>query len=398
MERYFMSKAVTQKLHVTFQQVKQIKKRQLLSIIVLLSSMLLTSCSGDNTEISDPAGNAGDSGSIAGAGNVGDNGSGSGDDSGSNATTDNSFIIGALVKIEDAVNYQDTDIVALLDKVRGSVGKISSGSKVIWSRKNDAGLGLYISANHVIGIDSWPTYDEGYIDISINRAGGFNNSHLVNASGDFDLLNELIADFPLYHPSIPTNIINTTILPENDFYLGVIDNQRMINDGLDFIFYPDTIQTNTPLTMYDPQNRTLSEQTWAEAVDGEQIMVVGYPQDAVNYPNGAVSIGHVFTDNDALEMIDLLFQHGDEEGSIPYNAEVEFLVDARAIGGMSGGGVFNAEGQLLGVLVRGTEINDQAIVRVVRVGYIKATFERFYHTLFQDEQDYLKQFIGLELE
>jgi hypothetical protein len=34
----------------------------------------------------------------------------------------------------------------------------------------------------------------------------------------------------------------------------------------------------------------------------------------------------------------------------------------------------------------------------VRVSYIKATFERFYQTLFQDEQDYLKQFIGSELE
>jgi hypothetical protein len=172
----------------------------------------------------------------------------------------------------------------------------------------------------------------------------------------------------------------------------------MINDGLDFIFYPEIIQTNTPLTMYDPQNRTLSEKTWAEAVDGEQIMVVGYPQNMENYPNGAVSIGNIFTDSDAVEMVNLLFQHGDEEGDIPYNAEVEFLVDARVVGGMSGGGVFNAEGQLLGIMVRGTEINDQPIVRVVRVSYIKATFERFYQTLFQDEQDYLKQFIGSELE
>jgi hypothetical protein len=387
MERYFMYRTFTQRLSFIPQQAKQIKKLAFpLIIIALLSSMLLSSCSGDSTEVNVPVGN------------TGDNVSGGDPDPGSKIKTDNSFITGTLVKIEEAVNYQDHDIVALLNKVRGSVGKFRSGSKVIWSRKNDTGLGLYLSANHVVGIDSWPTYDEAYVDLTIDRTGIFNNSHLLNASGDLNLLNELIADFPLYHPSIPTNIINTTILPENDFYLGVIDNQRMINDGLDFIFYPEIIQTNTPLTMYDPQNRTLSEKTWAEAVDGEQIMVVGYPQNMENYPNGAVSIGNIFTDSDAVEMVNLLFQHGDEEGDIPYNAEVEFLVDARVVGGMSGGGVFNAEGQLLGIMVRGTEINDQPIVRVVRVSYIKATFERFYQTLFQDEQDYLKQFIGSELE
>jgi hypothetical protein len=369
-----------------FKKFNQIKNVKLFSIlVVLLCSMLLTSCSSDSDEASGNTGNTGDTGKT-GTGNTGGT---SGADS---------FITGTLVRIEDAVNYNDDTLVALLEKVRGSVGKFRSGSKVIWSRKNDAGLGLYISANHVVGIDSWPTYDEAYVDLTIDRTGIFNNSHLLNVSGDFNLVNELIADFPLYHPSIPTNIINTTILPENDFYLGVIDNQRMINNGLDFIFYPEIIQTNTPLTMYDPQNRTLSEKTWAEAVDGEQIMVVGYPQNMDNYPNGAVSIGNVFTDSDAVEMINLLFQHGDEEGDIPYNAEVEFLVDARAVGGMSGGGVFNAKGQLLGVMVRGTVLNEQPIVRVVRVKYIKDTFKLFFNGLFQDEQDYLRGFVGLELD
>lgn len=153
-----------------------------------------------------------------------------------------------------------------------------------------------------------------------------------------------------------------------------------------------------PLTMYDPDNRTLSEKTWAEAIYGELVMAVGYPQNTENHPYGAVSIGNVFTDAEAVTAIELLAQQGDEEGGIAYNPEVEFFINAKSVVGMSGGGVFNDSGQLLGIMVRGTSLNEQHMVRVVRVSYIKATVQQFYNSLYPDEQEYLKAFIGSELD
>jgi hypothetical protein len=371
-----------------FKKLNQIRNIKLFStLVVLLCSILLTSCSSDSNE-------------AAGTKGIGNTGTGTGTGKGNTGGTSgvDSFITGTLVRIEDAVKYNDETLVALLDKVRGSVGKFRSGSKVIWSRKNDAGLGLYISANHVYGIDSWPAYDEGYIDLTTESNGIFLSSHIVNKKGEFDLTQEYIADFSLYHPYIPPNTTNTNILPANDFYLGVVDNQRLINANYGIASYPDFIQTTAPLEMYDPLNRAISDKTWSEAIDGEKIIAVGYPQDTANYPYGAVSIGNVFTDLQADEAIELLFQNGDEEGGIPYNAEVEFIVDAKSVVGMSGGGVFNAKGQLLGVMVRGTVLNEQPILRVVRVKYIKDTFKLFFNGLFQDEQDYLRGFVGLELD
>lgn len=368
MDQYFMYQTLQKKLLITYQRVAQRKILRLYPVtIILLSSIILASCSGDK-------------------------------DSGSGKTTDDIFTTGTLVRIEEALKYKDDDMVALLDKVRGSIGKFRSGSKVIWSRKNDAGLGLYVSANHVYGVDSWLNYDEDYIDLTIESNGIFLSSHLPNADGNLDLMEQYIADFSLYHPYIPSNTTNINILPANDFYLGVVDNQRLNVDYNGLVSYPGFIQAASPLDMYDPQNRTVSEKTWDEAVVGEQIIVVGYPQDTVNYPYGAVSIGNVFTDLQANEIIDLLSQNGDEEGGIPYNADVEFLVNAKAIAGMSGGGVFNAKGQLLGILVRSTVINKQSVARVVRLKYIKATFESFFNSLFEDEQEYLRRYIGSELD
>ena len=53
----------------------------------------------------------------------------------------------------------DPDFVNLINMVRGSVGTNGRGSKVIWSRKNDYKLGLFVSANHVYGINTWTSLE-----------------------------------------------------------------------------------------------------------------------------------------------------------------------------------------------------------------------------------------------
>lgn len=312
-----------------------------------------------------------------------------------NSNPNSGIIQTNLIKIEDALNHSNIDFVNLVNKTRGSVGTNSSGSKVIWSKKNDYNLGLFVSANHVYGINTWPSLSEEFIDIASINNGIFGGSKMPPTNGNVNLTNEFIASFGLYHPNIPSNATNTTILPANDFYLGIIDNQRIIDNG--FGNYPNLVQTSTPLQIFDPDNRTLSNQTWSVPNADDIVMAIGYPQDINTYPNGAISTGKVYSDAEAENIIQSLNLINDVEGDIPYNSQVEFLANIDAIAGMSGGGVFNADGQLLGVMVRATVLNGEPVLRVVRMSYIVQQLNDFFNTLSTSNRNKLEPFISGEL-
>jgi hypothetical protein len=134
----------------------------------------------------------------------------------------------------------------------------------------------------------------------------------------------LIADFPLVHFDISPSATNTTILITEDFYLGIIDNQR-VTQGV-FPQYPNLAQTDIPLQIYDPFNRSTADQTWNHPVEGENAIMVGYPQNVQSYPNGAVSIGKILSDAEAEAILSELKNSGDDEGSVPYQSNAEFFV------------------------------------------------------------------------
>ncbi len=302
-----------------------------------------------------------------------------------------------LSKIEIILDGDNQELIDLLNKVRGSVGKTGPGSKVIWSRKNDYGLGLYISANHVVGLDTWDSRNAEFLENFTTVWGNFGNSQLPPTNGNVQLDDTLSADFALMHFDISASATNTTILPKEDFYLGIMDNQKVERDPL-FPQYPDELQINTPLAMYDPESRTKADGTWSNPVAGENALLVGYPQDAATYPNGAVAYGLILSDDLAETKIMELQSAGDSEGDIPYDPTVEFFVDAQGIAGMSGGGVFNAEGQLLGIMVRASDTeNAPKIVRVVKVSHIRSKMLELYNSLSQTDKDKLKPYISGEL-
>lgn len=299
-------------------------------------------------------------------------------------------------KIEDVLNGNDQNLINLLHKVRGSVGRRGPASKTIWSRKNDHGLGLYISANHVYGLSGWNSRNADFFDLFTANPGIFETSQIPPTNGNTALGNTLIADFPLMHFNISPSATNTTILPAEDFYLGIIDNQR-VEQG-PFAKHPDLVQTAAQLQMYDPQNRTKAGQTWNTPVTGEKAIAVGYPQDKASYPNGAVAYGKILSDTEAADIIRQLKTAGDSEGDIPYDPGVEFLIAAQAIGGMSGGGVFNAEGQLLGIMVRASDHeNAPKIIRVVKVPYIRSRMVEYYNGLRETSKGKIRPFISGEL-
>lgn len=301
-----------------------------------------------------------------------------------------------LLKIEDILSGDDQRVIDLVNKVRGSVGRRGPASKTIWSRKNDYRLGLYISANHVYNINGWGSRYAEFFDIISINTGIFETSQIPPTNGSLEMGNTLIADFPLMHFDISTSATNTTILPSEDFYLGIIDNQRVQQSQ--FPQYPSLVQINTPLEIYDPNGRSLAFQTWGTPIVGEKAWAVGYPQDRGNYPNGAVAYGKILSNFDAEKVLSQLQTAGDTEGNISYNPNVEFLLDAQALPGMSGGGVFNSQGQLLGIMVRASNTeNAPKIIRVVRIEYIKSKITEFYNSLTQSNKDKLKPFIDGEI-
>lgn len=299
-------------------------------------------------------------------------------------------------KMEDVLKGDNQTLIDLLQKVRGSVGKRGSGSKTIWSRKNDYELGLYISANHVYGVTNWTDRAAQFFDLNAENTGIFESSQIPQINGNIGLGNTLIADFPLMHCGITGNATNATVLPEEDFYLGVIDNQRI--EKSPFSKYPDYLQKSEPLQMFDPSSRTKANNTWNTAIAGQMAMVVGYPNDTEGFPNGAVVYGKIFTESEAANIMIELKAIGDPEGVIPYNSNVEFFVDAQAISGMSGGGVFNADGQLLGIMVRATDnVKSPKIIRVVKMSYIKSKMASFYSGLSTTNKRKIEPFINGEL-
>jgi hypothetical protein len=302
----------------------------------------------------------------------------------------------AVARIEDVLNGSDQSQINILNKVRGSVGKRGPASKTIWSRKNDYGVGLYISANHVYGLSGWNSRNAQFFNLFTDNPGIFETSQIPPVNGNIALGNTLIADFPLMHFDISPNATNTTILPSEDFYLGIIDNQRIEQGPLPK--YPNLVQTTTPLQMFDTDNRTTAVQTWNTPVAGEKAMVVGYPQDQANYPNGAVAYGKILSDTEAADVIQQLKNAGDTEGDVAYHPGAEFFVAAQAIAGMSGGGVFNTAGQLLGIMVRASDKEKAPkIIRVVKVAYIKAKMVEFYNGLSETGKPKIKPFISGEL-
>ena len=300
-----------------------------------------------------------------------------------------------LIKLEDVLKIDSSEFIFLINKVRGSVGKKGSGSKVIWSKKNEYNLGLYVSANHVYGLDTWPNREESFIDISEINNGVFLGSQIPKRDGAIALGNELIADFGLYHPEIPLHATNQSIHPAFDFYIGILDNQRIEDNG--FAVYHSKVQMEQALELYDPVKRTLDSQTWDTAESLDTILAIGYPQDKLNFPNGAISTGLVLSESEVLSTIAILKNLGDEEGNIPYNHNVEFMAKAKALPGMSGGGVFNSKGQLLGIMVRATNLDTQPLIRVVRITYIKEKLTSFYHSLSPSNQHLIRPFINGEI-
>ncbi|GMQ31543.1 hypothetical protein [Algoriphagus confluentis] len=234
-----------------------------------------------------------------------------------------------LYPTEEILNHQREDLRSALEKIRGSIGKKGSGSKTIWSRKNDWGIGLYLSANHIYPVSGWAKRSPEWFEHSNNNLGIFESSQVPSPDGSLLPGNILSADFPLLHLEISPEATNSSILPEEDFYLGLTDNQKI--EAKLFPQYPQILDKSTPLQLFDPYQRTLADKTWAKPSPGETAIGMGFPGDTKNFPKGAVAIGRVLTLAEAEVCWSRLKEAGDSEGEIPFRPEVEFFLDSQGL-------------------------------------------------------------------
>ena len=258
-----------------------------------------------------------------------------------------------------------------LEAVRGRVGAFSLiGSFTVMSRRTTSKLAVVVSAAHTQGNEFDSVGTTVAASLVVPATTGVLKLKVPPADGALGLP-DLSPLYTMFHDAIPAAENNaglTAIRPRHDFFVGVVDGQRIQYEDGPFPEPADRMGGEVPL--YDPTGATTSDARFAAAAAGEQAILVGYPK--VGPESGAFSVGRILSDGEATAALAALAAAGDEEGSLAYDPEVEFLVDAVALPGMSGGGVFDRDGRFLGAMVRASSgAHVPTIVRVVRMTFIE---------------------------
>ena len=256
--------------------------------------------------------------------------------------------------------------------VDNSIGRAvqgSTGSASIWSQRSEHGTALIVGSVHTLGQGWFGPEDNAVAEAITNHEEQTGVARLFLTRADGSGPDPLASPwFRLYNPTIAAernNNLMRDVLPSEDFYVAVTDSQKLDISGLPPLVEPIS-EGEVPL--YDPASTTTTASTWAEVVAGDLLLLLGYP-------NGtgvlSASVGRVLSHGEARQAVATLADLGDEEGSIPYDAKVEMIVQGESLAGMSGGPAVDQDGRLVGILVRATDVYDGLqYVRAVRMSYI----------------------------
>ena len=275
-----------------------------------------------------------------------------------------------LFAVADLMSAGDHPCHAWVAATHGRVARLGAGSTVVVSNATPFGASLLVSATHVLG-SGWFGPVGTRIDATVRDASVLPGTVLVEpvdpsgyvVSGFrapvFDFFNA-----PVPAPENTPGLLD--ILPRHDFFFAVSDGQML--DSVAGAPVPDSL-TPTPIRLFDPDGRATRGPAGVGVCPGALVLLEGYPAGRFNRQLAA-GVGRVLADAQADDVIDMLADAGDEEGDIPYAPEVEMIIEGEAMPGMSGGGVFDESGLLVGVIVRASDpVNGTRYIRAVRLTF-----------------------------
>jgi len=282
-----------------------------------------------------------------------------------------------LFSVQDLLDVAGHPCRDWVDGVYGRVARSSFASATIYTRNTSFGTGVLLSAVHTLGV-GWfgpaSTDIPAMVHHPIDETG-VARLFLIEENGS--ALSTLASPlFNLYNPALSAETNRDQfrdIPPREDFYFGVVDAQKLPTSP--FLESPDPLQ-DQPLPLYDPNGVTTSTNAIAEAAPGQLALLVGFPAEGLLRGEPAASVARILDDEAAIDAVDQLADAMDEEGDIPYDAEAELLLIGEAIPGMSGGGAFDSNGRLLGIIVRASEpIEGRQYIRAVRATFAVSQLE-----------------------
>ncbi len=176
----------------------------------------------------------------------------------------------------------------------------------------------------------------------------------------------------IYHPFLPAEQSENGflhLLPKNDQTLFVMA----------WSDEADSCSTQWSLTLSDISSLVKGRLQARQPVADELVLLLGFPREAPWEGRLSAAVGRVLSEKEAEECHQRLQALDDEEGAIPLDLENEWFLEGLALGGMSGGGVFNQQGQPVGILVRGAE--QQVPGWIARASKLNLLGERVQHAL-----------------
>lgn len=297
-----------------------------------------------------------------------------------------------LFEVDAVWTAEDHPCGAWLDAAIGRAIRGSTGSAALWTRRTQHGTALVVGAVHALG-EGWfgpagSEVDEGLIDPG--GQVGIPRLHLMLADGTGpDTLASPL--FMLYRPAIAAERTGNRmqdVLPREDFYVGVVDAQKIAMEGPVATPKPIVLE---PLELLDPAGSTTAAETWAEPASGDLVMMLGFPNATGLL---TASVGRLLDDDEAAAAVAMLADVGDSEGTVPYEADVEMIVQGAAVAGMSGGPVVDTAGRLVAVLVRASDEHDGVqYVRAVRMSYVVDRLDALFAGLAEADQMAIAEYL-----
>lgn len=290
----------------------------------------------------------------------------------------------------------DHDCAPWVELTAGRVLRSGRMSGVVWTTQNEANVGLLLSAVHTLG-EGWFAKAGAAAPLTLKDPGaasGVVRLELTSAAAEPSSVRAPF--FMMFNPAIPAEETGDKlrrIRPRHDFFLAAMDGQRfeMGTDGTHLGFVAVPLQA-TPPQLSDPGGMLTAPHR--DAAPGDRVLMVGYPHLGPHAGSLAASVGVVLDAAQVETAMGELRAAGDEEGELAYDPEVEHIVRGAAVAGMSGGGVFDAEGHLIGVLVRGsTETKPPGYVRFVRLPFIAGQLSAAFLALPEAQRAAIRKYL-----